>query len=138
MNVNKEGMSKYDYVVEGGNKGDKSKTKKGQKDYEGMAAYDEKAMSAYEKGMAMAEKGVKDADTEDMPIVDREKDAMTKGDMGASMYDMNKAPSMRGMKISYGPVSGMNMSNYKKGNGKPAGPAMMGHPSFIKGGKVKK
>ena len=83
-------------------------------------------------------KGVMDADTEDMPIVDREKDAMTKGDMGASMYDMNKAPSMRGMKISYGPVSGMNMSNYKKGNGKPAGPAMMGHPSFIKGGKVKK
>lgn len=95
-------------------------------------------MSAYEKGMSMAEKGVKDADTEFMPVVDREKDAMTKDDMGTSMYGMNKAPSMRGMKISYGNPSGMKMSNYKRGNGKPGGPSMMGHPSFIKGGRKKK
>ena len=47
-----------------------------------------------------------------------------------------KGPSMMG-KIQYGQSS---KPVYGKGNGKPAnkGLSMMGHPSFIKGGKKKK
>ena len=89
--------------------------------------------SMYGEGPAMDD-GVMDSETEDMPIVDRENDAMTEQDAGTAMYSsLNHAPSMRGMKIQYGNPSGKNMSNYTRGqSGRP-----MGQPSFIKGGKKK-
>ena len=89
--------------------------------------------SMYGEGPAMDD-GVMDSDTEDMPIVDRENDAMTEQDAGTAMYSsLNHAPSMKGMKIQYGNPSGKNMSNYTRGqSGRP-----MGQPSFIKGGKKK-
>ena len=61
-----------------------------------------------------------------------DKDSKPKG--GFARTGM-KGPSMMG-KIKYGQSS---KPTYSKGNGRPAkGPSMMGHPSFIKGGKKKK
>ena len=55
----------------------------------GAASGAKDAMAMYKKGVSMSEKGVKDADTEDMPIVDREKDAMDKD--GMAMYKKGPA-----------------------------------------------
>lgn len=61
-----------------------------------------------------------------------DKDSKPKGGFARSGM---KGPSMMG-KIKYGQSS---KPTYSKGNGRPAtGPSMMGHPSFIKGGKKKK
>tara|TARA_R100000935_G_scaffold6020_1_gene13423 strand:+ start:498 stop:1454 length:957 start_codon:yes stop_codon:yes gene_type:complete len=59
-----------------------------------------------------------------------------KGGPGNAMYRAGmKGPSMMG-KIQYGQSSKVD---YSKGNGRPTkGLSMMGHPSFIKGGKKKK
>tara|TARA_Y100001938_G_scaffold48057_1_gene66975 strand:- start:556 stop:771 length:216 start_codon:yes stop_codon:yes gene_type:complete len=40
-------------------------------------------------------RGVKDAETKYMPVVDREKDAMKKGDSAMKRYGHSKEPMMR-------------------------------------------
>ena len=100
MEMNHKGAAKFDRVVLGGNKGDKSKTKPGKKDY------------MKKKGTAMHHKGASQetpaerrrADLMYNPVDNRSKDAMNRGD-APGMYNhksggMYKGPSMG--KIKYG------------------------------------
>jgi len=76
------------------------------------------AMQAAAKKLRQAtQRGVKDADTEDMPVVDREKDAMNVD--GAGMYGKKHGSSMYGKKHGssmYGKKHGSSMYGKKHGS----------------------
>jgi len=100
------------------------------------------AVTAARKKMEAATKGVKDADTMDMPVADREKDAMNKN--GAGMYGKKHGASMYGKKDGmsmYGKKHGSSMMDKKKGasmaRGKKDGMSMYGkkHGSSMSGEK---
>jgi hypothetical protein len=119
MEMNHKGAAKFDRVVLGGNKDDKSKTNPGKRDYE------PKGTSMHHKGASQetpAEK--KKALLKDNPVDNRSKDAMNKGDapMMNRMYKsggLYKGPSMG--KIKYGHFEKIVPA---KGQGKP-GMSMM-------------
>lgn len=101
------------------------------------------AMQAAAKKLRQAtQRGVKDADTEDMPVVDREKDAMNVD--GAGMYGKKHGSSMYGKKHGssmYGKKHGSSMYGKKHGSsmahGKKDGMSMYGkkHGSSMSGEK---
>ena len=100
---------------------------------EGMSMYDgKKKEEKYDMKKAYDKNLSGDARLHYLENARADKDSKPKG--GFARTGM-KGPSMMG-KIKYGQSS---KPTYSKGNGRPAkGPSMMGHPSFIKGGKKKK
>ena len=100
---------------------------------EGMSMYDgKKKEEKYDMKKAYDKNLSGDARLHYLENARADKDSKPKG--GFARTGM-KGPSMMG-KIKYGQSS---KPTYSKGNGRPAkGLSMMGHPSFIKGGKKKK
>ena len=129
MKEKKNSPSKFDDVVLGGNKGDKSKTKPGKKDYEGankmpdgfnMKRPAEKLGYIQELGAGRVSPG-KMGDMTAMKMMHG--DAAAKSYDGAGMY-MNGGPKYEGASKAYGPMK------YKDGPGAHKAGHIEGLPSY--------
>lgn len=97
-------------------KQDIAKYGRGKKKRAARKAKDMAIQAASKKLSQASARGVKDADTEDMPIVDRERDAMNVD--GAGMYGKKHGASMYGKKHGssmYGKKHGSSMYGKKHG-----------------------
>tara|TARA_R100001510_G_C7638884_1_gene196682 strand:- start:1122 stop:1610 length:489 start_codon:yes stop_codon:yes gene_type:complete len=99
-------------------KEDIAKYGRGKKKRAARKAKDVAITAAKKKLMQASTRGVKDPDTMDMPIVDRERDAMNKD--GGSMYGKKHGSSMmdkkKGASMARGKKDGMSMYGKKHGS----------------------